>query len=441
MYRSLVLGAALLLGCANSPYDRAWLAREVAQRTGHAARGAEEARSTASQLPPGVSLQDGLSEDEAAAVALWNNPVFQADLTQLGFARGDLADAGLLPNPTLSLLFPLGPRQVEAWLAWPIDVLWQRPRRVEAARLDVERISRGLIQSGLDVARDARLAQIEVGLAVARAQIRAENAQTNQAIADLTAARLRAGDVGESEAAALRVEAGLALELATRAAADATIARARLAQVVGLTNLPEDLTMVAPPEEEAPVPEVAALLTTALAARPDIRAAEIAVEAAGARAGWERSRIISMSLRADVFGPTPGGANGITGRIGPQITLPIFNQNQGGVGRAEAEAERASWRVVAVRQQVTAEVITARAQLAQARAILGPWRQNVIPAAEESLRGANRAFQDGEVSYLAVLDVTRRLLDVRIREAELRADVRRATAQLERSTGGRRDPR
>ncbi|MBL8601670.1 MAG: TolC family protein [Myxococcales bacterium] len=441
MDRTLFLAAALLGGCAHAPYDRGWLARETAHRTGHAIRDAEGARRASSQLAPGVSLQDGLSEDDAAALALWNNPGFQADLTQLGFARGDLADAGLLPNPTLSLLLPLGPRQVEAWLAWPVDVLWQRPRRVAAALLDVERVSRGLVQSGLDVARDARLAQIEVSLAVSRATLRAESARVAEAMVDLTAVRLRAGDVGDSEAAALSVEAGVARELAARAAAEAAVARARLAQTLGVAPLADDLAMVTPPDDASAVPEVSTLVSTALAARPDVRAAELAVEAAGARAGWERARIVSMSLRADVFGPTPGGATGATGRIGPQIALPIFNQNQGGVARAEAEAERAAWRVVAVRQQVTAEVSAARAQLVNARESLGPWRAQVLPAAEASLGGVTRAFEDGEVSYLAVLEVTRRLVDVRLREAELGAEVRRAVAHLDRSTGGRRDPR
>lgn len=439
MRRSLLLSAGLLIGCATSPYDRAWLSREIARQTGHAARGEADAASTASRLPPGVSLGDGVSEEEAAATALWNNPTLQADLTQLGFSRGDLADAGLLPNPTLSLLFPLGLRQIEAWLAWPIEVLWQRPRRVDAARLDVERVARGLVQNGLDVARDARLAHTEVALASARARIRAENARTLASIAELTAARLRAGDVGEPEAAATRVEAGVAAEQNSRAEADATVARARLAQVLGITDLPDDLAAIAPAEEAAELPDLRQLVATALAARPDVRAAEIAVEAAGARAGWERSRIFAVTLRTDVFAPPAGGE--YTGRIGPQITLPIFNQNQGGVGRAEAEAERAAWRVAALRQQVTAEVAIARAQFAQSRAALGPWRADVLPAAEGAVRGAMQAFEQGESSYLVVLDATRRLLDVRLREAELQADVRRARAQLDRSTGGRRDPR
>src|SRR5690349_1735709 len=47
-------------------------------------------------LPPGVDLTDGITQEEAVAVALWNSPSFLATLTDLGIARADLAEAGLL---------------------------------------------------------------------------------------------------------------------------------------------------------------------------------------------------------------------------------------------------------------------------------------------------------------------------------------------------------
>ena len=66
----------------------------------------------------------------------------------MGFARADLLEAGLLLNPVLSLLFPVGPKQLEATLKWPIDVLWQRPRRVASARFAADRVAAGLEQAG-----------------------------------------------------------------------------------------------------------------------------------------------------------------------------------------------------------------------------------------------------------------------------------------------------
>ena len=41
-------------------------------------------------LAEGLHLDDGLTESEAVAIALWNNAAFQLDLASLGFARADL---------------------------------------------------------------------------------------------------------------------------------------------------------------------------------------------------------------------------------------------------------------------------------------------------------------------------------------------------------------
>src|SRR5690349_13947037 len=83
----------------------------------------------AAPLPPGASVADGLTSQEAVAIALWNSPSFQATLADLGIARADVAEAGLLRNPVFSLLFPVGPKQLEWTLQLPFDAIWQRPRR------------------------------------------------------------------------------------------------------------------------------------------------------------------------------------------------------------------------------------------------------------------------------------------------------------------------
>src|SRR5262245_13578904 len=80
------------------------ISREVEARTGHKINTASKAPGWA--LPEGVSADDGLTEDEAVAIALWNNPALQAELTALGLARADLIQAGQLTNPLLTLMFP-----------------------------------------------------------------------------------------------------------------------------------------------------------------------------------------------------------------------------------------------------------------------------------------------------------------------------------------------
>lgn len=438
MYRLVALCVVCVLGCARSGYDRAWVQRAVVERTGQRLRDEGRAPQEGVSLPPGVEVSRGLTARDAVAIALWNNPAFQAELTQLGFARADLADAGLLPNPTLALLLPLGPRQLEAWLAWPVEVLWQRPRRVAAAQLDVERVARGLVQTGVDLARDARLAHAELVLAQRRGRLRREGADTLEALAALVETRWRAGNVGAPEAAAARFEAGTAREAALRAEGETEVARARLHQVLGVVAMDRAVEALSAPDGEPVMPALDRLVTVALAARPDVRAAELAMEAAAARQGWERARVLGALARLDAFGPAPDGTgpSQATGRVGVQVTLPLFNQNQSGRARAEAEWTRAVWRYAQLRQQIVQEVSVARAQVTQARAGLSVWRATVMPAADAALAAASEALVRGEASRQPLLEATRRRLDAQVREAELEAELSRALAQLARSTGG-----
>src|SRR4029453_12840845 len=100
-----------------------------------------------------VSLYDGLTENHPVAIALWNNPALQAEMTALGLARADLIEAGQLRNPSLTLIFPFSTRILESVANWPFEALWQRPRRVAAAKLEQERVGESLVPRPLDLGR------------------------------------------------------------------------------------------------------------------------------------------------------------------------------------------------------------------------------------------------------------------------------------------------
>jgi cobalt-zinc-cadmium efflux system outer membrane protein len=174
------------------------------------------------------------------------------------------------------------------------------------------------------------------------------------------------------------------------------------------------------------------LVKRALAARPDLRAAEIAIEAAGKRAKWERSRIFSISAILDA---NQRGTKGFEAGPGFQVELPIFNRNKGGITRAEAEIDRAARQYLAVRHRIVLEVHEAYRQLQQARESLVSLRAHILPRIEEDIRISQKAYAAGDVAYLFVLETSRRLYEVRLQEADASAALLRATAQLERAVG------
>lgn len=423
----------LCLGsCARSSFDRDWVVRDLAVRAPGVAVGAGDAEREPT-LPATVSLANGLDEDEAVSVALWNSPAFQADLAQLSVARADLAEAGALPNPMLTMLFPLGPHQLAGYLLLPLSALVQRPTRVKAAQRDVERVANSLVQSGLDLIRDARVAHAEALAAGERARARAELVVLWRESERLAQARVDAGDTSRLERDAVHAEMLLAADLSARAEQDATIARLRLRQLLGVSTdtLPDETVLAAAAEREPPT-GTAALVREALAARPDLRAAELAVEAAGKRLGLERARVFQGLLRVD----GQLDAQGFHPSVGfHQLELPVFNWNPGGRGRAKAELQRALARYAQVRQQIVAEVATAELQARQAHKSLQRWRAELLPTLERASGATTSSFRAGNESYVVVVDANRRLQDARLRGIDLRADLRRALAHLDRSVG------
>jgi cobalt-zinc-cadmium efflux system outer membrane protein len=434
------------------------VSEDVEARTGHKIN--TTAKDVGWALPEGVALDDGLTEDEAVAIALWNNPELQAEMTALGLARADLIEAGQLRNPSLTLIFPFSHRILESVANWPFEALWQRPRRVAAAKFELERVGETLVSRALDLVRDTRLAYVEYSLAHRRASVAAEATQERGEIVTIVNARFRAGDISELETSAARLDARLAEEQATRFAHDVIITRERLRSLLGVADKYAELEIILSPatapvgvgqsagvriSTEAPAAKAAldsqetlnGLIEQALEARPELKAAQLAIEAAGQRAKWERSRILAVSAIAKEYGRGGGDAGGFEQGPGAQIDLPIFNRNRGGISRAEAEIERAAKQLIAARRRVVAETREAYAQSMQARESSDLWRSRLMPPLEEDIRSAELAYKAGDVSFLFVLETTRRLTDARLREIELQGATARSLIALERSVGRR----
>jgi len=401
----------------------------IRSRTGSELR--SEAATTPT-LPPGVSL-GALTREDAVAVALWNSPSFEVSLTQLGLARADLVEARLLRNPIFSLLFPWGPKQVEWTLQFPVDALWQRPRRVAAATTNVRAVAERLVYDGLTLVADVRLAFVEAAAGDRRFALAAENTDLARRIAGITDARLRAGDISDLEARAARTDAAQvaaelrALEHERDVSTLALIARMGLQIPAGQVRLAP--AALAPPAM-CGMPE--ALVEDAVASRPDVRAAEIAIEAAGLRAAWERSRIVNLIAILDANVPSDAASE-----LGPGINLdiPLLSRNQGGIARANVEIERASRAYLAVRTQVTSEVRTAAVRFAQAQQAMQIWGDEIVPSLQIEQRQAEAAYQGGEVALLTLLDSSRRLVQARIRTLAAEIDLQRAAVALDRVVG------
>ena len=435
MFTLLLASAA----CATSGApDRATVATRITERAGIDAKGLP-VPGQAWTAPPGTSLADGLAIDEAVGIALWNNPDFQTALASLGLARADLVDAGLLKNPVFSLLFPWGPKQLEFTLTWPIDAIWQRPKRIQDARLNAEAVAEQLVANGLRVIADVRLAFFEVLVADRRLTLTTEQAGVAAEAAKLAEGRLRVGDISEFESRlartdAIRLEAARLTRLGGR-----DLAMVRLRALLGLEAGASALTLIEPPLATGDgCVEGPALLQSAMAARPEVRAAELQIEAAGARAGLERARILTLTAALDA---NAEGAEGFEMGPGVAIELPLLSQNQGRRARAAAEVEQAARRYVAVRATVATEIGAASVTLTEARNTARLLGEDVAASLSTARQQAERLYSAGEISLLDLLQTRQRLIDIEATRVDAVFGVNRAIVRLEQAVGRTCAPR
>ncbi len=419
------------VGCSSHlTHDRKYISDSISNRTGHKLSLVDE--TDGSRLPENISLADGLTEDEAVALALWNNAKFQSNLTGLGFSRADLIEAGMISNPVLSTFFPAGPKQMEATLFTPIESLWQRPHRVSAAKLNAERVAENLIQNGLNLIRDVIIAYTNLAFSQEQVNIVKEETALNDEIVTIAEARLRSGDISGLDKTTFELEAARKKRDLINFVRDTELVNAKLKTLLGLEQKGNDIKL-APTQANVDWNfNLEDLLTVAYAARPDLRAAEIAIEAAGKRLGWERSKIFKFTAVVDY---NERGRSGSEFGPGAWIELPIFNWNNGKVARSKAQLEQAVRQYLVVKQDIAFNVREAYTNYLSAQNALRIVRSDLLPLAITAADEAEKRYSVGEISYQDYLEFKRQLLDSRLREAESLTELRRASAQLRHSVG------
>lgn len=469
------LTCVLVVGCAtvDPKHDYSTVTQQVVEATGqdNSYRPDQEA---AVESHVAALLADGLTSDEAVQVCLLNNPAFQAAWMNVGMARADLVQAGLLSNPSLftSLRLPSGGglANLEFTLAQNIAELWQIPARKRAANRALDREILILTRQAAGLVSDTKAAYLR---AVGTRQVHAiarENLAITTQLVDLAIARKDAGegselDVNLSRSAAR--EAQLAVETTRLSEAEA---RRSLAKLLGLTDDPANLTLKDAFQQAGPgTLDVQGLIELAKRKRLDIRAAEqataqaeavlreqyarifknveigVALERAerkrqGGRdilADTARASIANGGLTAPEIQPRSDRRQNTDFIIGPSVALelPIFDQNQAQIAKAEFALQQARKTLDSLGRSAVQDIRDVADRLTTAWTVVRFYREELIPLAERSLEMNRDAYRAGSTSILAVLEAQRFLLDARRRYVEAVQSATQMAPELELAVG------
>lgn len=394
----------------------------------------EQKFNTAFDTSDDVLLKDGLTEEEAVRFALKRNRSFRSALIDIELSEAELIQARMLPNPLFTTNFPAGPKQFEFSLFIPLDAILLRPNRVEAAEIDCEQVGQSLLKNGLDLIRAVKAAYSTLELVRIRATLFEQEALVFRQIARFNTLRFESGEISESEAVQSQIQDLDSTRISNKNKNDVRLAEQTIRDLIGYGDVATPIKFLTSSRTKLiEIPNETVLLKAASVARPDLKASELALKAAGVRlklAKWDWLRYVGVLDFND--------RKSKNGEAGPglQFEVPVFNNGEGAKARTAANIEKLMRTRAALKHQIAVEVRRAYLVALQAQSNYQFWRSKTLPNIENAAELAEQEFQAGQISYLPVLESKRQVIAAQQTQQLLLNQLQLAYADLEWSIGG-----
>jgi len=394
-----------------------------------------------------AAAQPLLSLEEAVSTALRSHPLLSAAGARTAAADGFVLQAGLRPNPRLTL-------QAENWRAHgtpsfnpdrdpdsfayvsrPLETGGKRERRVEFANANLQRTERERQLVERQIAVRVRQAYWNAVGADKLHRLLTENAANFRQIVDYHEQRVRLGAMPEADLVKVQLERERLNVAIQSAALEAERARVLLFREMGQTAVRQVVLVELPDQLDASLP--AADIPTATAQRPEVRVATQVVEQARANLKLQRA---NAKPDVDLMAGYKRTAGFHTVIGGMQVSLPLSNRNQGAIAAGEAEVRAAEWELRALESSVAAEIRTAEADVRsradQLKRLFGEADgAGLRGKAAESSRIALAAYRLGGTDLLRLLDAERVRIETQVLYYKTLTDYRLSVVALDAALG------
>ena len=385
-----------------------------------------------------VAPEGPLTLRAALAAALLNHPRLREAAWGPRVAEARRLQAGRRPNPELEVglegfggdgsLSGFDNAETTVVLSQVLELGGKRKRRTDAAAAAgrVAVVEEEAVR--LEVLTETTLRYLRVLETQLRADLADRAAGVAEEARQAVDQRVQAGDVAPVDAIRSGLEYESAAILADRFRRELETRRLVLAAALG-QNRPSFGKLAGafgPMEEVPPLPS----LTPLLAEHPLIRQAEADVERLRAVAAVERSLRIP-NVRVGLGGQYQGEADEPGFVAGASVPLPLFDQNRGNRLAARLEAARAVDATEATRRALAERLADTHgaAEVAFHEAVAV--RDRLLPAAEEAFAATRRAYEEGKVAYVAVLEAQQTLFEIESRSLDAVSDYHLRVAELE----------
>lgn len=392
------------------------------------------------------------SPEQAVATAFVSSPALRGAGAVQQAVRGDALSAPLRPNPDLSTVVEdfggiggrgtvRGGRAVQATVgvSQRVELGGKRGARIGLAGESNNVAGLDFTLARLDLARDVVTALADAVASARLVDIELERARLAEETVRVARGRVEAGRdplVQQRRAEVTRTTALIASERARR---EAEVSLRNLTVLLGVPQL--HLAPRQPwydeirPSRSAPGRAAQAGGSQGnLAGSPDLARLDAVVVQRRANLALQRANAVpDVTVQGYVRRLEETRETAFV--VGAAIPLPIYDRNQGGIARAQAELLQAEAEVERGRLAVMASLTTAERRLDLARRSAQVLRTEVVPAAEQAARFAAGGFAAGKFTYLEVLDAQRVLSDARAQLNDALRDLHVRAAEVDRLSG------
>ena len=384
---------------------------------------------------PGDGTPDVMSLSQLNALTLERHP----RLAQVGWAvksaRGRAIQAGLYPNPTVSLIGDeLGDRQgtlgiITAPLVSQEIVRGNKLGLSQAvANKEVDQATLAVVAERYRLLTEVRQNYWDVVTLQRRQEVLNELVSLANQSVENADKLLRAKEASELELVQLEVD-----RERYRAELEATkkslpAAYRRLAASTGVNDLP--LTSVTG-DLERPLPDydLDKVKDYVLGIHPEIQTALVGIERARlALCRAEVESIPNVTVTGGYVRQNQNRSNDWT--IGASLPIPLWNKNQGNIFAARANLGEAINEVTRVQNDLTSRLATSFTTYHAARARAETYKLAILPKAEKSLQLSQKAYHGGQFEYLRVLQAQRAIAEVRLEYVRSLGEMWRSASEI-----------
>jgi len=389
-----------------------------------------------------------LSLAEAKRLAFERNWDLLAAKSGIDAAQAQLIVAKEFPNPTASLsTAKIGNRESGTVLGnglWErnydsiaavsqlIEIGGKRHDRQASARAGVAGARARFFDARRSLEQGVTKAYVSVLLADESARVLNESAQMLRHETEIAQARLKAGDISDSDEKQIENNADTFELQAKSAEAAAVQARIGVEILLGVgqpkgnwtpTDTLAQMAVAAPQFNESKTD----------GARPDVLATEADLNRSKSDLKLQKAmRIPDPTFTVGAEHNPPGGGPPVdTFLIGVSFPLPLWNFNRGEIKAAQATVDQNALALEKAKAQAAADIASAQVEYDEASERLARYQNQILPKSQKVRESVAFAYEKGGAALVDLLEAERADNDARLAAAQAMSDTASAVADLQ----------